>query len=1032
MSLPSLSIRRPVLTGVILIVLFIFGAFSLFSMELDLFPDINLPMAVVVATYDGAGPAEVESQVTRTIEGSMATVGGVDTIRSTSSEGSSMVMVSFEWGTDLDSATFEMREALDMVRGRMPDGVGDPRVIKMDVGMLPVTTISIAGLGNLADMQAVAEDVIAPRLERLEGVASVDIAGGRERQLQVRLDPRGMERHGIDVETVGNILAASNLNLPGGTLEEGTSSYTVRTLGEFTSLEDIAGLMVPTADGGAVRLDEISRVLDTEERIQSITRLDGETSIALSVSKESGANTVMVSNRVRQAMEQLQDELPPGLRTAEVMDQGRFVVDSILNVLTNGAVGGALAVLVLFLFLRDWRSTLVTAMAIPFAGVVSFTFIYFAGLTMNLLSMGGLALGIGMMVDNAIVVLENIFRKMGEGMAPARAALEGTAEVGSAVTASTLTTLSVFLPIIFTEGLAAEIFSDLSLTVSAALAASLLVALLGVPLVASRLLREIPEAERRARREAGKRGLSARYRGFLEWSLDHRGWIVAILVLALAGGALAVPFIHTEFLPDMDDGQIMVDVDLPPGTALVETDRVIREMADVFVDLEEVMSILTYSGSTAGMGIGDSDSSTGQIQLTLVDQDQRRRSSAEIAEEVRTMAASVPGAEVTVTPGMIAGMADAVGGFGGPAVALEFRGDDLSVLRDLAGEMVDRISAIPGTHDVRTSFDDGTPELRLVVDRSRAANYGVTPAQIAATVRAASVGEVATRYRVEGSEMDVVMIFEEDTVADRAGLLRIPIRLPNGGVVPLMEVVELREEMGPTAIDRTDQARSVQVTARVFGRPASEVNAQVQESASDLNLPAGYTLDFEGEQALMDESFETLIWVAVLGFLLMYLIMAAQFESFAFPISVILTVPMSLVGIAAILAITGRTFDVAAFVGLIVVMGIIVNNAIVMVDYANQLRRGGMERRSAMVEAGTVRMRPVLMTALTTILAMVPLSLGLGEGAEMQVPLATTVMGGLTAGTLLTLIVLPVMYTIVDDLTGGLRVLDIDEGGDPR
>ncbi|MFO7942066.1 MAG: efflux RND transporter permease subunit, partial [Bacillota bacterium] len=763
---------------------------------------------------------------------------------------------------------------------------------------------------------------------------------------------------------------------------------------------------------------------------KSITRLDGEPSIALSVSKESGANTVTVSNRVDAAMDDLAGELPAGLRVAEVMDQGRFIVAAIRRVFSNAMIGGVLAIAVLFAFLRDWRSTLVTALAIPFAAVVSFTFTYFAGLTMNLLSMGGLALGIGMMVDNAIVVLENIFRKLDEGGSVAAAAIAGTSEVAAAITASTLTTLSVFLPIIFTEGLASEIFGDLSLTVSAALGASLLVALIGVPLLASRLLRRRTGGQSAAG-EWSSRGLPRTYSRFLDWSLDNRGWIIALLLLALLGGAVAVPFIDTAFLPQIDDGQIMVDVELPAGTALSRTDSVMEELESKYREIPEVDSILTYSGTTVGLGMGGADSSSGQIQVTLVDQDERRRSSEKVSEEVRELSADVPGCEVSVTAGMFASMAgSSLGGYGGPSIELAFRGDDMDALEDLTGEMAQSITQLEGTYDVRTSFDEGAPELRLAVDRIKAANLGVTPAQIARTVRTASVGEVATRYRVTGSEMDILLIFEEDAVGDREGLMSIPVHLAGGRVVPLMEVVDIREEVGPTEIDRIDQSRSGTVTARVTGRPASEVNAEVAQIADGMNLPPGYTVDLEGEQALIDESFGTLAWVAVLGFLLMYLIMSAQFESFAFPLSVILTVPMSLIGIAGVLAITGRTFDVSAFVGLIVVMGIIVNNAIVMVDYANQLRRGGMRRREAMITAGTVRMRPVLMTALTTVLAMVPLALGIGEGMEMQVPLATTVMGGLSVGTVLTLVVLPVMYTLIDDVTGGIGKVATDEGGD--
>lgn len=1026
MNIPRIAIRRPVLTSVVLIILFLFGAFSLFSMELDLLPDINLPVAVVITPYDDAGPQEVEQHVTEVVEEAMATVGGAETIRSTSREGSSMVMVEFDWGTDLDSATFDMREALDLVTDALPDDADDSRVLQFDPGMLPILTLSVAGLGDLSEMQAVTEDVIAPRLERIEGVASVDVDGTRDQQVQVRLDPVKLEQYGIALDQLGELIMAANLNVPGGTFAEGATDLTVRTLGEFESIDDVKNVTVPTADGDTLQLRDLGHIEKAPEPTQSLTRLDDEPSLALSINRESGANTVRVSESVQQTMNELADELPAGLDVATIMDQGDFIVVSIRNVLYNGLAGGLLAILVLLFFLRDWRSTVVTAVAIPFSAIIAFTFIYFAGLTMNLLSMGGLALGIGMMVDNAIVVLENIFRKLTDGASANDAAITGTREVGGAITASTLTTLSVFLPIIFTEGLAAEIFRDLSLTVSFALVASLLVALTGIPLLASRLLRRHDASPTSTQRTP----LITRYRHFLTWSLTHRKWVVGILVLALMVGGFSAMGIDTQFLPSIDDGTLMIDVDMPPGTPLEETDRIMEKLETALRELPEVASILTFSGTSAGLAAGeDADSTSGQIQLTLVDRRIRERSAEAVAEATRAIARDIPGPEISVTAGMMTEMAEGgEAGLGGPDIEVEFRGDDLDRLQDITEALSDQMGDMPGVYDIQTSFDEGAPELRLQVDRQRAANFGLSSAQIGQTVRAASAGQVVTRYRADEQDLEVIVQFTDEALADRDRLLRIPIHTPDGDAhVPLMEVAELKEAVGPVTVERTDQSRSASVSAQMTGESPAEATQEIGKGIEALDLPPGYSYSFEGEQALIDETFGDLFWVALMGFALMYLIMAAQFESFVFPLSVILTVPMSLVGVAVILAATGRPFDVGAFVGLIMVMGIIVNNAIVMVDYINQIRRQGRPRHDAIREAAGIRLRPVLMTALTTILAMVPLALGIGQGAEIQVPLATTVMGGLITGTLLTLVVLPVLYSLIDDLFGGRRQAPKDQ-----
>ncbi|HLS89613.1 MAG TPA: efflux RND transporter permease subunit [Sphingobacteriaceae bacterium] len=1066
MNLPKLSVTRPVFASVILIIIFGLGLFSLTGIPLDLLPEMNFPVAVVATSYSGAGPEEVETLVTRPIESAMATVSSVETVSSVSNEGSSLVVVQFNWGVNIDQATLDMREAIDMVRGFLPDGAGDPRVFKFDPSQMPIMTIGVAGPYDTDQVQAFVEDVVVPRLERIPGVAAVSVDGGRDREIQVRFDAATLAAHGIALNQVAAVLQGNNLNLPGGTVEEGARSYSVRVMGEFTSLEDIKSVVIPTATGAGLRLGDIAQVVDTHAEARSLTRLNGRPSLGLSIQKESGANTVNVSQRVHRELDRLQAELPPGFQFAVVIDQAEFILQSLRGMVNDTVLGAILAIVILWVFLRDWRSTMVIAIAIPFSVIATFCLIYFANITLNLLSLGGLALGVGMMVDNAIVVLENIFRLGQEGLSPNDAAIEGANEVAAAITASTLTTLSVFLPVVFLKGLAAEIFRDLSLTVSFSLTASLLVAITGIPMLASRLFRRgyVPVVEHGDQRASGKApvpaiaggsngdgngkagsdstgnepdgsgdgakpksgrpGIADYYRHFLIWSLGNRRKVVAGMGGAIVLAILLTFVVDAEFLPSVDEGQIFVDAEFPAGTNLTEADRIMGVLEGAALRLPEAEKVFTYVGGSAGFGQpGGSGGAVGngQVQIVLVPKNQRQRSTKAVADELRQFVATVPGARISIADTSATGMGMGGGsgsGFGGPPISITIKGDDLNVLRRLADETALRLEGIDGLRDVGTSFDEGLPELRVVVDRQRAAALGITPAQVAQTVRTAMVGQTVTQFRDAGTEVDVTIRLDDRSVADRTAIAALPVPTAFGGHVSLSTVAHLEEAIGPTSIARTDQSRIANVTAFLDGRPLGAVVGPVQEALDGIELPSGYEIEMGGEQETMADAFGSLTVAALMGFFLMYFIMAAQFESYIFPISVMLTVPMALVGIVFGLAITGRTFSAAAFVGLITVMGVIVNNAIVLVDYAGRLRRQGMPRDQAIVQAGTVRLRPILMTALTTILATLPLALGLGEGSEIQAPMATVVGSGLLVGTVLTLIVLPVLYTILDEWFG--------------
>lgn len=1018
MSLANLAVRRPVLTGVILLVILAFGVFGIADTELDLLPDLNFPIAVVATSYSNAGPSEVESLVTRPVEEAMATISGVDRISSLSSSGASLVLLEFNWGTDLAEATREMREMIDRIKPFLPDDAGDPRVLQFDPNQFPIILLGLGGSVDLDQIQALAEDVIIPRLERLPGVASVTLDGKQTPLIFVDVEPSTLQQYGLTFDQISGLLQAYNISLPAGTIDRGERTIGIRTTGEFESVEDIRELRLRTPTGALVRLGDLADVREDYLDRNSYTRMNGSPSLGLSILKESGANTVAVSRSVARELQRLQPTLPAGVEIVTVMDQSDFILESIGNIVVNTIYGGLLAVAVLAIFLRSWRSVVVISLAIPFSLVSVFSLIYLAGITMNLVSLGGLALGVGMMIDNAIVVMENIFRMRSQGVQADQSAIRGAGEVAAAITSGTLTTLAVFVPLLLAQGIASELFGDLALTVSLALLASLLMALTAVPMFSARLFRRMQPRQLGyvAEDQASRRGVGALYRRFIAWSLRHRGRLVIGLLLFLIASGVVATRVPAEFLPAVDEGQLLVSIEMPAGTGIDVVDRTLRDLESFALSLPEVETVFAYVGTSAGAAaIGENEfggggPATGELQIMLVDRSLRDRSAFEIGDEFRRLERSLPDVTMTVTESMMAGS------FGGAPILIEIRGDSLERLEELAEALGERLAAIPGTRAVGNSLQERIPQLELQIDRQRAAVYGLTPAEIATTIRTAMVGQTVTQLRRDGQELDVRVRLTKQATEHLDQILSIPIMTRDGRIVPIGEVADAVETLSPVEITRSHQARAVQVTAEVAGRTIGEVYADVQRAVADFPLPDGYLISFGGEADMMTDSFTSLAWGALLGFLLMYLVMAAQFESWLMPVSVMVTVPMALAGAFVSLFLTGRTLSTPAFIGIIMLMGIIVNNAIVMVDYTNQLRRRGYGRSAAIIEAGSVRLRPVLMTALTTIFGVLPLALGLGEGAEIQAPLATVVMGGLLIGTVLTLVVLPVLITLLEDV----------------
>lgn len=1034
MNLPGLSIRRPVATLMAVCIVLLLGVVSFTGLPLDLLPEFEFPTVAVITDYEGAAPQEVENMVTRPLEEVLATVQGVKNISSISQAGTSIVLLELTWGTSLDFALLDVREKIDLVKGYLPDDAGSPWVFKADPTMMPVIQLSLFGDKEEWELLHLAEDVVKPRLERIEGVASVSVTGGRAREIRVKADVELLNHYGISLEQLIRALAAENYSISAGIMQEGGKDYHLRAVGEFSSLEEMENLVLSAGPQGTVFLKDVAEVMDTYRDQRRIHRFNGKPSIGLDIYKQADANTVSVSRALWKALDNMEKTLPAGVYIYKVLDQADFIRESILSVVEVGILGAVLAIFILLLFLRNFRSTLVVSLSIPVSVVATFVLMYFTGLTLNIISLGGLALGLGIMVDSSIVVLENIYRFRQEGKGILEAALEGSRQVSGAITAATLTTVVVFLPVVFVGGFASQIFKAMALTVSFSLLASLLIALTVVPLLSSRLLVRVAsyggEVEGRGgkgEKEMGSflyrlTGLFHRfygkvedfYREVLPWTLRHRKLVMGVFVGSFLLAFALVPFIGAEFLPEMDQGYISVQAELPRGTGLKETERVALAAEEIIKAIPEVESVhlSVGGGGTFGFSLGGSAGNVARLEVILKDIKQRERSAHELADVIRQELAGIVGAEFSISAGGVMGIT----GISGPPISIAVRGDDLEQLEILTASIAEIVRGIPGTREVKTSFEEGQPEISVFFDREKASKHGLSFSQVSNSLRAALSGQVATRYRTEGKELDVRVMLPEEQSSSISTLKLLTLSSPYGYRVPLLEVTAFQEGEAPMSINRHNQVRSATVDSELVGRSPSMVIRDIQRALADLSFPDGYSIDFEGEQQLMQESFEELTLALILAILLVYMIMAAQFESLLHPFIIMFTLPQTFTGVALALVLTGRTLNVASFIGVIMLAGIVVNNGIVLVDYINKLREMGRSWQEAILEAGPVRLRPILMTTLTTILGMFPLALGFGSGAELRAPLATAIIGGLLFSTLLTLIVIPVAYSLVEDL----------------
>ncbi len=1030
MSIPRLAIARPVTMFMLSFVVVLLGAISLTRLPVDLMPDVSYPSITVRVGYQGVGPLEMEELVTRPIEQAVSAVAGLDQINSTSSEGNSIVRLNFTWGTDLNEAADEVRTRIDRVRGRLPEDADPPTIFKFDSTSFPIMGVGVEGNFDQVALRELAQNSLSPRLERVAGVAAVSVDGGLRRQIRVDLSREKITALSLSVDRVVQILRTENQNIPLGEVFEGDRMFLLRSPGQFTNIDEMRNLVVLTKDGVPVYLRDIADVRDTTEDRRSLTRINGNPGIRMRVTKQSGTNTVQIAQGVRKEIERVNREVP-GVTLTVLDDQSTYIQRSIGSVQEHALVGSALVILVIFAFLRDIRSTVIICTSIPISVIGTFALLYFGGYTLNTLTFGGLALGIGMIVDAAIVVLENTYRHLEMGKDGMTAAIDGAEEVWSAILASTLTHIAVFVPMLFLTGVSSIMFGQLAAVVSFSLAMSLFVAVTIVPVLCSRLLRLAPPAESRKGlvgvlyrfSDRVLAGVDQVYARTLHAALQHRPTVFAVGLALFVAAIVLGQRVKYEFQPTTDEGEVTVDAELAIGTRIDLTEAVLIRLEDAIREgTPEATMLITQAGGGGG-GFGNSSTNRGNITVRLVPKDERTRASDQIAMDLRRRLSGLPGVIVrTRASGGQQMMMRGMGGSGdGSRLSVEIRGHELDLAKRLSQDLKALLDTTAGIADTRLGRDEGRPELAVRVDRDKAALLGMTVTGVANTIRTNVAGTQAAMFREAGNEYPIVVRLREEDRDEIASVGDVLLSTPQGRVLPAKNVMVVERETGPTQIDRKNQERITRVNAEIEVT-LSEAVANVQARLPEMNVPKDFEVGFGNEVEEQARSFRELLLVLVLAVLLVYTVMASQYESLRDPFIIMFSIPLAGIGVVGALLLTNTPFSSQAYIGVIMLAGIVVSNAILLVDYANTLRRRDkMPLRQAVEHAGHHRLRPILMTSICTTLGLVPMALGLGEGAELQAPLARVVIGGLLTSTLITLVFVPAMYTLFEEGLGAFR-----------
>jgi len=1023
MKLADVSIERPVFATMMILALIVLGLFSYMKLNIDQFPDVDFPYVTATTVLPGAGPEQIETDVTKKIEDAVNTIAGVDHIQSVSQEGVSIVIVQFKLEVKGQQAAQDVREKIAAIRSDLPDDIEDPVIQRLDPASTPIFTLTVSGERSPKEITTFTKNVIKKRLENVSGVGRVDLVGGAEREIQIIVDAARMQAYNLSIQDVIQAVGAANVEIPAGNLEQGSRQILLRTMGKYTNVADFAKVVVATPGGKVVHLSEVATVEDGVKEQESLSRLNGKQAVGLSILRQSGSNTVRVADAIQKQITVIQKELPSDMHLTIARDNSTFIRESVNDVLFDIIYGGLLAVIVVYLFLANMRSTLISAIALPTSIIASFIIMFALGFTLNTMSLLALSLAVGLLIDDAIVVIENIYRHMQDGESPVEAAKAATSEIGLAVMATTFTIVAVFVPVAFMPGIVGRFFYEFGITVSVSVLVSLFVAFTLTPMLSSRWLKGEDE-ELTNEGSLLRRGLywfnhaftimSGKYRNAIQWSLGHRKTVIVGSLLIFLSSFFVMRFLGTAFFPTMDQSEFNVVVTAAPGSSLAETSRLCEEAEHVLRKHPDVISTLTT------IGTGSDPVTRATILVKTVKKVERKKGIEQIMDEARQEIRTIPGANFGF---------QTTGGVGGnqKAAILSVRGDDFAVLQQVAQQVQYLFRTTPGAADVENSLETSKPEARLIIDREKASDLGINVSLIASSARAMVDGYVASKYQ-EGDEQFDIRIrltkVDRSSIENvRAMTIKSTKDAGNGQkvLIPLGSVAELKQASGPSKINRYDRQREIRIDANLSGRLLGEVLGDVQKRTRQVSLPAGYSISVVGMGEMQAESFGNILMSLGLAIVFVYIVLAAQFESYKYPFAIMLALPMSLIGAVIALLVFKSALSVMSLIGIIMLMGLVTKNGILLVDFANVLRDRGHERSEALIMAGSTRLRPILMTTLAMVFGMIPVAFAFGEGSEFRSPMGQAVIGGLITSTLLTLFVVPVVYSILDDFTfGGL------------
>lgn len=1015
MKLIEFSIKRVVLISMVYILIVGFGSFALTQLKLDLYPDIDFPIVAVITTYSGAGPEDMENLVTRLLEESVISTQNVKNVTSRSSEGASIIIMEFNWGTDMDQADIDVRNSIDFVRDYLPSDASDPLVFKFDPSMMPIMFISLTNESmGLAELRNLSLDRIESLLERVDGVAAVSTLGGLERQINVNLDPVLMSSYNISAQQVMGAIASQSGLMPAGNIETSTKTYNIRVYSEYRDIDQIKNVLVGSSGGKSISVKDIASVEDDFKELKSNVRVNGLQGVTLIIQKQSDANTVQACNGVDKELESIKNILPQGTQFGVLFDQSEFIQKSVNNLSTTALLAFLICCVVIYVFLRNVRGSVIMAISMPVSVIFTFAVLFVNGLTLNIISMSGLALAIGMLVDNSVVVLENIYRHREEGYTKKESASLGAAEVSNAIIASTITTICVFLPVLFVPGITGQIFGDMVITITCSLAVSLVVALTLVPMLSSRLIRT--QAEQEARRQGRFVQslnsffiwLDKSYARVLNWSINNKRRVLALVFVIFLGSLALIPVIGGEFMPETDQGYIQLYIEGRMGMPYSELEKLALEVEDAIrKSSPEIESLYLRYGAQEGLMAWDSSANNMECNIKLAEAGSRKSTQKEIENALRESLDNIPGIQYQISQGNMMGDEK--------AIEVKLLGNDLNKGEEIASQIYEKMKKVKGFVDIEKSIKEQVPQLEVNLNQDIMNEFGLSSIEVARIISYSVQGAIAQQYREEGEEYNIFVQFDKRYRNDREALGQLMIPTPPGVNIALRQIGTIEETIAAPAINRENQERLVSVSCNLSRKvDLNKAKRYINEILDETPIPSEFTIIIGGQAEDQQESNFWLMIAFIVAIVLVYMVMASQFESLVDPFIIFFTIPLSLIGVMLMLFLTGTKISIMSMVGVVMLVGIAVNNGIVLVDYINQLRERGLEVYDAVRKAGAARMRPVLMTAFTTIFGMTPLALGVGSGSELWAPLARSVIGGLLSTTILTLVVIPVIYIVVE------------------